>query len=67
VISATVVLYPTYITKKAKMLNISTSIKVVVSFVVVAALVLVATRFSSWSNVSDEWIVMSERSGDLVI
>jgi hypothetical protein len=36
------------------MTNVSTSIKVVVSLVVVAA--IVATRFSSSSNVSDEWI-----------
>jgi hypothetical protein len=36
------------------MTNVSTSIKVVDSLVVVAA--LVATRFSSSINVSDEWI-----------
>jgi hypothetical protein len=41
------------------MTNVSTSAKLVVSLVVVAA--LVATRFSSSSNVSDEWIVVKKR------
>jgi hypothetical protein len=41
------------------MTNVSTSIKVVVSLVVIAA--LVATRFGSSNNVSDEWIFVKER------
>jgi hypothetical protein len=43
------------------MTNASTSIKVVVSLVVVAA--LVATRFSSSSNVSDEWMDRRKEAG----
>jgi hypothetical protein len=38
------------------MTNVSISIKLLVSLVVVAALVV--TRFSSSNNVSDEWIVL---------
>jgi hypothetical protein len=44
------------------MTNVSNPIKLVVSLVVVAA--LVATRFSSSNNVSDEWIVVKKWEGD---
>jgi hypothetical protein len=40
---------------QSKMTNVSTPIKLVIAVVIAA---LVATRFSSFINVSDEWIVV---------
>jgi hypothetical protein len=49
------------IKNQSEMNKVSTSIKVVVSLVVVAT--LVATRFSSSINVSEEWIDRRKEAG----